>query len=151
MNGIALGTVILALLAGGALGALLTWAWCSRRIRTQDGLRDQLQAVFGDLARDSLQSNNEVFLQLAAERLARQQQAAAEALKEREVAIETLVQPLREALTRLASESLVSGHSGRGVLLMKAFMDEFDVQISSAGGAKVVMAKRCRKQISQAI
>jgi DNA recombination protein RmuC len=100
MNGIALGTVILALLAGGALGALLTWAWCSRRIRTQDGLRDQLQAVFGDLARDSLQSNNEVFLQLAAERLARQQQAAAEALKEREVAIETLVQPLREALTR---------------------------------------------------
>ena len=41
-----------------------------------------------------------MFLQLAAERLARQQQAAAEALKEREVAIETLVQPLREALTR---------------------------------------------------
>ncbi len=100
MNSVALGTLILALLAGGALGALLTWAWCSRRIRTQDALRDQLQALFGDLARDSLQSNNEVFLQLAAERLARQQQAAAEALKEREVAIETLVQPLREALTR---------------------------------------------------
>src|ERR1700675_2383692 len=27
--------------------------------------RDQLQGVFGDLARDSLQSNSEVFLQLA--------------------------------------------------------------------------------------
>jgi DNA recombination protein RmuC len=100
MNSVAVSTVILALLLGGAIGALLTWVWCSRRINTQEGLRNQLQAVFGDLARDSLQSNNEVFLQLAAERLARQQQAAAEALKEREVAIETLVQPLREALTR---------------------------------------------------
>ena len=42
------------------------------------------------------------------------------------------------------------GHSGRGVLLMKAFMDEFDVQASATGGAEVVMAKHCRKQISQA-
>jgi DNA recombination protein RmuC len=100
MSGIALGMVILALLAGGAIGALLTWLWCSRRISTQEVLRNQLQGLFGDLARDSLQSNNEMFLQLAAERLARQQQAATEALKEREVAIETLVQPLREALSR---------------------------------------------------
>ena len=44
----------------------------------------------------------------------------------------------------------VLGHSGRGVLLMKAFMDEFDVQMGAAGGAEVVMAKRC-KQISQAM
>ena len=33
-------------------------------------LREQLQGVFGDLARDSLKSNSEVFLQLARERLA---------------------------------------------------------------------------------
>lgn len=45
----------------------------------------------------------------------------------------------------------VLGDSGRGVLLMKAFMDEFDVQVSPAGGAEVVMAKRCRRPISQAI
>jgi serine/threonine-protein kinase RsbW len=32
--------------------------------------------------------------------------------------------------------------SGRGVLLMKAFMDEVEVQASAAGGAKLVMAKR---------
>ncbi|MBZ5644934.1 MAG: ATP-binding protein [Acidobacteriia bacterium] len=44
----------------------------------------------------------------------------------------------------------VLGHSGRGVLLMKAFMDEFDVQVSPTGGAEVVMAKHCSKQISQA-
>jgi serine/threonine-protein kinase RsbW len=35
--------------------------------------------------------------------------------------------------------------SGRGVLLMKAFMDEFDVLASSGGGAEVVMAKRHRR------
>ena len=45
----------------------------------------------------------------------------------------------------------VLGDSGRGVLLMKAFMDEFDVLISAAGGAEVVMAKRLKKQTSQAI
>ncbi len=62
--------------------------------------REQLQGVFGELARDSLQSNSEVFLQLARERLARQQSDASQALKERETAIESLVQPIREALAR---------------------------------------------------
>ncbi len=45
----------------------------------------------------------------------------------------------------------VLGDSGRGVLLMKAFMDEFDVMVSSAGGAEVVMAKRYKGHISQAV
>jgi len=44
----------------------------------------------------------------------------------------------------------VLGDSGRGVLLMRAFMDEFDVLVSATGGAEVVMSKRCRRQISQA-
>jgi serine/threonine-protein kinase RsbW len=35
--------------------------------------------------------------------------------------------------------------SGRGVLLMKAFMDEVDVLSSAAGGAEVVMAKHRRR------
>jgi serine/threonine-protein kinase RsbW len=39
----------------------------------------------------------------------------------------------------------VLGESGRGVLLMKAFMDEFNVLVSAAGGAEVVMAKRHRR------
>jgi serine/threonine-protein kinase RsbW len=39
----------------------------------------------------------------------------------------------------------VLGESGRGLLLMKAFMDEFDVLVSAAGGAEVVMAKRHRR------
>jgi serine/threonine-protein kinase RsbW len=39
----------------------------------------------------------------------------------------------------------VLGHSGRGVLLMKAFMDEVEVLASAAGGAEVVMAKRHKR------
>src|ERR1700688_5070621 len=35
----------------------------------------------------------------------------------------------------------VLGDSGRGVLLMKAFMDEGDVLSSMAGGAELIMAK----------
>jgi serine/threonine-protein kinase RsbW len=39
----------------------------------------------------------------------------------------------------------VLSDSGRGVLLMRAFMDEVDVVSSAAGGAKVVMAKRHKR------
>ena len=103
--------VMLALIAGALLGALLTWLWCARRLQTQEALeaerartaaqvRDQLQAVFGDLARNSLQSNSEVFLQLAGERMTRQQQDAQQGLQEREAAIESLVKPLCEALAK---------------------------------------------------
>jgi len=41
----------------------------------------------------------------------------------------------------LAQENLLST-SGRGIFLMKAFMDEFDVQPGKTGGAELVMAKR---------
>lgn len=62
--------------------------------------REQLQGVFGELAQKTLQSNSEVFLQLARERLDRQQQRASSELKERETAIETLVTPIRDALAK---------------------------------------------------
>ncbi len=62
--------------------------------------RIELSGAFGELAQHSLQSNNEVFLQLARERLTRQTLDASQALKERETAIESLVQPIREALVK---------------------------------------------------
>ena len=119
------GAVWLAFAAGAVLGALAALLWRARReqsLRVETELlrarlqseetvstereqaltraREQLQGVFGELARDSLQSNSEVFLQLARERLTRQQSDASQALKERETAIESLVQPIREALVR---------------------------------------------------
>jgi serine/threonine-protein kinase RsbW len=39
----------------------------------------------------------------------------------------------------------VLSDSGRGVLLMRAFMDEVDVTSSTAGGAEVVMAKHHKR------
>ncbi len=38
----------------------------------------------------------------------------------------------------------VLGETGRGVLLMKAFMDEFAVLVGQGGGAELIMAKRYR-------
>jgi DNA recombination protein RmuC len=112
-------------LAGLIVGLLAALVWRARReqrlmielevlrarIKTDDVVsaeraesltraREQLQAVFGELARDSLNSNSEVFLKLARERLARQSVDAANALQQRETAIEALVQPIREALSK---------------------------------------------------
>src|SRR5216684_2277811 len=123
------GAVWWAWLVGAALGALAALLWRARReqalrietevlrarLKTEEAVsaereqalsraREQLQGVFGELARDSLQSNSEVFLQLARERLARQQQDASQALKERETAIESLVQPIREALAKTEAQ-----------------------------------------------
>jgi DNA recombination protein RmuC len=114
---------------GLAVGALAALLWRARReqalrielevlrarIKTDDIVsaereqslqraRAQLQGVFGELARDSLQSNSEMFLQLARERLTRQTLDAAAALKERETAIESLVQPIRDALAKTETQ-----------------------------------------------
>jgi DNA recombination protein RmuC len=121
--------LLLAFALGAALGGLGILLWRVRReqrlridaevlrerIKTEESLsaerdlaaaraREQLQGVFGELARDSLKSNSELFLQLARERLARQQQDAAQALQQRETAIESLVQPIREALVRTEAQ-----------------------------------------------
>ncbi|HEX8872718.1 MAG TPA: ATP-binding protein, partial [Candidatus Acidoferrum sp.] len=41
----------------------------------------------------------------------------------------------------LAEENLLST-SGRGIFLMRAFMDEFDVVAGRTGGAEIVMSKK---------
>ncbi len=121
--------VLVGAAAGALIGALAMWVWRAKRehslrvelevlrarIATDATIgaereaalvrtREQLQGVFGELARDTLRSNSEVFLQLARERLGAQTQAAAAALKEREVAIESLVQPIREALAKTETQ-----------------------------------------------
>ncbi|MET0983839.1 MAG: DNA recombination protein RmuC [Steroidobacteraceae bacterium] len=116
---------LIALLLGAALGAVVT-SFSSRRreqnlrvdlavlqsqVKSQEDLQQdreattehatqRLRAAFDALANDSLRSNSEVFLTLAREHLGQHQQAATTALTEREKAIEALLQPLREALSR---------------------------------------------------
>jgi DNA recombination protein RmuC len=119
----------LALMIGILLGGLAALVWRARReqalrvefevlrarLKSEETLsgereqaaaraQEQLRGTFGALARESLQSNSEVFLQLARERLTRQQLDAAQGLKERETAIESLVRPIREALAKTEAQ-----------------------------------------------
>jgi serine/threonine-protein kinase RsbW len=48
---------------------------------------------------------------------------------------------LQDVPDPLAEENLLST-SGRGIFLMKAFMDEFEVARGRTGGAELIMAKR---------
>jgi serine/threonine-protein kinase RsbW len=50
---------------------------------------------------------------------------------------------LQDVPDPLADENLLK-ISGRGIFLMRSFMDEFDVQQIETGGAVIVMAKRLR-------
>jgi DNA recombination protein RmuC len=79
------------------------------RVRDQEHLREErdlaldaatsrLTATFSELAHRSLRSNSETFLKLAEQNLGIQQEKAKRELGERELAIENLVKPIREAL-----------------------------------------------------
>jgi DNA recombination protein RmuC len=159
--------VWLALAAGAVLGALAALLWRARReqslaietellrarLKSEETLsaerehalsraREQLQGVFGELARDSLQSNSEVFLRLARERLARQELDASQALKERETAIESLVQPIREALAR--SEAQIQA-------IERDRIDSFAViktQIEALAGGQNLLSRETRNLVT---
>ncbi len=116
---------ILAFVAGAGVGALACALWRNAResrlrietevlrarLKSDEALaaernqaleraRDQLKAAFSELSRESLQSNNTMFLTMARERLAEQQTAAAHTLEQRQTAIESIVAPIREALAK---------------------------------------------------
>jgi DNA recombination protein RmuC len=125
-----IGLVVLAAgLAGALLGALVTQLRGVRRIESlrvelagaqarlealalQDedrlNLLEQsemrLRSAFDSLAGQTLRTNSELFLRLAREALGRDQALAQGALKEREVAIAQLVEPLRAALERTEAQ-----------------------------------------------
>jgi DNA recombination protein RmuC len=116
--------------AGGLLlGILLTAIWAVRKtgllktkiavaestIRTQqaveaerketiDRAQSELSHTFRELARESLKDSSQSFLTLAEEHLGKHQEKAAGDLKQRQKAIETLIDPIREALKESATQ-----------------------------------------------
>jgi DNA recombination protein RmuC len=60
----------------------------------------RLRGGFDSLAGEALRGNSEVFLQLARQVLNQQQEQAASTLAEREKAVESMLAPVREALSR---------------------------------------------------
>jgi DNA recombination protein RmuC len=72
----------------------------SDRLSLFEQSETRLRAAFDSLAGETLRTNSELFLRLAREALGRDQVIAQGALKERELAIAQLVEPLRTALER---------------------------------------------------
>ncbi|HSH28840.1 MAG TPA: DNA recombination protein RmuC [Thiohalobacter sp.] len=121
--------LILAALAGLLLGVLVTW-WrlytreaslreekerlaselaaerraAQERANAHEKAREQLGQAFSALAGEALKHNSSEFLKLAQENLQRYQSQAQQDLAQREKAVENLVKPIREALTRTEAE-----------------------------------------------
>jgi DNA recombination protein RmuC len=110
--GLVTGILLAALVLGIRMSRLGTrLAVTERDLKAQEALEaerraaieqaeKQLSAAFSELARQSLQSNSEVFLSLARERLGQHEERARGDLESRQKAIESLVAPVRDALQK---------------------------------------------------
>lgn len=101
-------TTLAALGSGAAIGMLagfvLGQSRAARHLAQSDA---RMRATFDSVAAESLRANSELFLRMAREALSREHVIGASALKEREVAISQLIEPLRVALER--TEAQVQG------------------------------------------
>jgi DNA recombination protein RmuC len=100
-----LAAIAAALGAGWWMGRRRAAAIEAERALALDRAMEQLDRRFDDLAGRQLRENIENFLRLARENLGGHQQNAQATLKEREQAIEALVKPIQESLSR-TSEAL---------------------------------------------
>jgi DNA recombination protein RmuC len=121
--------LLLAAVGGLLLGILLTTIWAIRKlallrthiavsestIRSQQAVdseraetieraQTELSHTFRELARESLKDSSQSFLTLAEEHLGKHQEKAAGDLKQRQKAIETLIDPIRDALKESATQ-----------------------------------------------
>ena len=88
---------------GARVGAQLeaARAAAAEKISLLEGTDARLREAFAALSADALKRNNESFLQLARTSLGEFQRAATTDLDGRHKALEAMVQPLRESLTRV--------------------------------------------------
>lgn len=78
----------------------------AEKLRLLDTARAQTQDAFRALAAEALKSNNQAFLDLARENLAKFQTQARGELEARQKAVETLIKPLSETLGKLESHTI---------------------------------------------
>jgi DNA recombination protein RmuC len=156
-----------ALLTGALLGALLTHLRAARRLealrvalaRAEARLEStalqeadrlslleqsetRLRAAFDSLAGETLRTHSELFLQLAREALGREQAVAQGQLKERELAIAQLVDPLRHALERTEAQAQALERERR-----EAFVG-LRTQIETLAGAQGQLQRETRNLVT---
>jgi DNA recombination protein RmuC len=103
--GAVVAVALAALIAGaavGMLGGFVLAQWRAARDLARADAR--LRSTFDSVAAETLRANSEVFLRMAREALSREHVIGESALKEREVAIGQLIEPLRVALARTEAQ-----------------------------------------------
>ncbi|HEY0768671.1 MAG TPA: DNA recombination protein RmuC [Steroidobacteraceae bacterium] len=156
-----------ALATGAVLGALLAQLRAARRIESlrielaaaqvrleSSALQDadrlrlleqsemRLRVAFDSVAGETLRTNSELFLRLAREALGRDQVLAQGALKERELAIAQLVEPLRTALERTEAQVQALERERR-----EAFAS-LRTQIETLAGGQVQLQRETRNLVT---
>lgn len=164
---LALAAAAAGLLAGAALGALVTHIRAARRlealsveltaarVRLEASALDEagraalleqsetrLRGAFDAMAREALRANNDLFLQLARETFGRGQTEAEGALKEREAAIAQLVLPLRASLERTEAQVQALEHERR-----EAFA-ALRTQIEALSGGQAQLSRETRNLVT---
>jgi len=164
---LALAAAAAGLLAGAALGALVTHLRAARRlealaveltaarVRLEASALDEagraalleqsetrLRGAFDAMAREALRANNDLFLQLARETFGREQTEAEGALKEREAAIAQLVLPLRASLERTEAQVQALEHERR-----EAFA-ALRTQIEALSGGQAQLSRETRNLVT---
>lgn len=102
----------------------------------------RLAATFEQLAGASLRANGELFLQLAREALGREQTVAHGALRERELAIAQLIEPIRSALEKTEQQVAALERERR-----EAF-GTLRAQIESLGSGQAQLARETRNLVT---
>ncbi len=97
--------VVFGFIAGLAVGALAVWLVMRHRAIAAREARVELATEFRALSAEALRSSNEEFLQLAATKLEGLQREAQGDLDKRRQAVEQLVAPLKESLTRFDEQT----------------------------------------------
>ena len=154
-------------IAGAVLGALISHIRAARRIEAlrvelttaqvrleAETLKDaermdlfeqseaRLRVAFDSLAGETLRTNSELFLRLARESLGRDQAIAQGALKEREVAIAQLVDPLRAALERTEAQVQALERERRDAF------SSLRTQIESLAGSQAQLQRETRNLVT---
>jgi DNA recombination protein RmuC len=132
-----------ALISGVALGMLagflLAQGRAARNLAQSDA---RLRATFDSVAGESLRANSEVFLRMAREALSREHVIGESALKEREVAIGQLVEPLRVALERTEAQVQALERERRDAFA------SLRVQIETLAGGHALLQRETRALVT---